>query len=174
MSSPERVAAVALGSNLGDRLGYLRAAVDGLSTALGMRVARLSSIYETEPVGTSGQPAYLNAVVLVVTSLQPRELIATTQAIEDQNGRVRVEHWGPRTLDIDVLAVGDVVSNDPVVLLPHPLAHTRAFVLVPWAEIAPEAYVPGLGRVSDLVAALPEEEVAAVRDRRVGDLGEVT
>lgn len=172
MTGQERTAALALGSNLGDRMAYLTEAVTALRRVPGLRVEAVSPVYQTAPVGTSGHPAYLNAVVLVTTSLDPRGLIAATQAVEDAYGRVRVEKWGPRTLDIDVLAVGEEVSEDPVVLLPHPLAHTRAFVLVPWADVAPETYVPGRGRVVDLLAALPVDEVAEVRRGLVGALAE--
>lgn len=172
MTGPARslVAALALGSNLGDRMDYLRAAVDALRRAEGVRVDEVSSVYETAPVGTSGQPEYLNAVVLVTTDLTPRELITLTQHIENVNGRVRLERWGPRTLDVDVLTVGEEISDDPVILLPHPRAHDRAFVLLPWSEIDPEGCVPGHGRVRDLLAALPVEDVEAVRAHRVGTL----
>jgi 2-amino-4-hydroxy-6-hydroxymethyldihydropteridine diphosphokinase len=166
----ERTAALSVGSNLGDRRSYLEAAVAGLAAAEGVRVLAVSPVYETAPVGTSGHPAYLNAVVLVATALAPRELLAAAQAIEQANGRVRVERWGPRTLDIDVLAMGSEVSDDPVVLLPHPRAHERAFVLVPWADVDPGATVPGRGAVRDLLDALPAAEVAGVRAGRAGTL----
>lgn len=166
----ERIAALSIGSNLGDRMGYLSAALEALRSTDGVRVEEVSPVYETAPVGTEGDPPYLNAVVLVVTALTPRQLIALTEEIEDVNGRVRVTRWGPRTLDIDILAIGEQTSDDPVVLLPHPRAHLRAFVLVPWADVAPDAEVPGHGPVAQLLAAMPPAHVAAVRAGLVGAL----
>ena len=158
-----RRAALALGSNLGDRdrppARSGRAAGDGAWCT----VVAVSSVFETAPVGGPEQGPYLNAVVVVATDLSAHELLTLAQAIEAAHGRERTERWGPRTLDVDVLAVGAEVSADPVVLLPHPRAHERGFVLAPWAEVDPEFVVPGHGRVLDLLEALPAEELADVR-----------
>jgi 2-amino-4-hydroxy-6-hydroxymethyldihydropteridine diphosphokinase len=158
-------AVLSLGANLGDRAAVLRAAVvalkdDGL-------VAR-STLYETPPWGPVEQPSYLNAVVVVDGPRDAAGWLARAHELEQAAGRTRDVRWGPRTLDVDVITVtGDdgtpVRSDDPALTLPHPRAHERAFVLVPWATLDPTAELPGHGRVADLLAALPPDEVAAVR-----------
>jgi 2-amino-4-hydroxy-6-hydroxymethyldihydropteridine diphosphokinase len=159
-----RRAALALGSNLGDRLALLRAGIRDLATTAGIELVAASSVFETDPVGGPEQGAYLNAVVVVNTTLDPRALLERALEIEAGQGRVRVERWGPRTLDVDVLSVGEELSDDPYLTLPHPQAHERAFVLVPWAEIDPTYVLPGLGlTVVDLLAALPAEDLDGVR-----------
>jgi 2-amino-4-hydroxy-6-hydroxymethyldihydropteridine diphosphokinase len=158
-----RRAALALGSNLGDRLDLLRAAVRDLAGTPGLEIVASSAVYETAPVGGPRQGAYLNAVVVVRTDLASRALLDRALAVESDQGRVRLERWGPRTLDIDVLSVADEVSDDPVLTLPHPRAHERAFVLVPWAEADPTYVVPRHGTtVADLLEALPPQERAGV------------
>lgn len=130
-------AVVALGSNLGDRLTYLRGAVAGLRR-LGT-VISTSSLYETEPVGGPDQGRYLNAAVVIDTELSPRTLLEELLAIEKRADRVRQVRWGPRTLDLDIITHGDSEVADPDLTVPHPHAHARAFVLAPVAEIAPNA-----------------------------------
>jgi 2-amino-4-hydroxy-6-hydroxymethyldihydropteridine diphosphokinase len=123
-----------LGSNLGDRRIYLRTAIDRLPD-----VVATSPLYETDPVGgPPGQGAYLNCVVELLTSRAPRELLAEAQAAEAAAGRVRVERWGPRTLDVDVLLVGDEKVDEPDLVVPHPRMWERGFVLVPLGDLAPE------------------------------------
>jgi 2-amino-4-hydroxy-6-hydroxymethyldihydropteridine diphosphokinase len=144
---------VALGANLGDRLATVRTAIDGLGR-LGIVRAR-SSVYETEPVGYAGQPAYLNAVVRLDTELDPMALLRGLLAIEQEFGRVRTFPNAPRTLDLDLLLYDDLVLDEEQLTVPHPRMSERAFVLVPLHEIAPELIVPGAGRsVSDLLAGL--------------------
>jgi 2-amino-4-hydroxy-6-hydroxymethyldihydropteridine diphosphokinase len=157
-------AVLSLGANLGDRAGTIRAALTALADD-GL-VAR-SPLYETPPWGPVEQPPYLNAVAVVSGPRDAAGWLARAHELEQAAGRTREVRWGARTLDVDVVAVtGDdgapVVSDDPVLTLPHPRAHERAFVLVPWATLEPDAVLPGSGRVADLVAALPPEEVAAV------------
>jgi 2-amino-4-hydroxy-6-hydroxymethyldihydropteridine diphosphokinase len=150
-------AILSLGSNLGDRYAHLRAAV----TALGDRAVLVSGIYETPPWGDPDQPAYLNAVVLAVDpDAAPADWLALARGCESAAGRVRDpdRHYGPRTLDVDVIAVwsaddAPVVSADPTLTLPHPRAHQRAFVLKPWLDIQPYARLPGRGWVTDLLNA---------------------
>lgn len=155
MTGPRTDCAVlALGSNLGDRLARLRDAARGLDAALGLVAA--SAVYETAPVGGPAQDDYLNAVVLVRPA-PPRELLAAVRAVEAEANRVRTVRWGPRSLDVDVIAVGDVRSDDPEILLPHPRAHLRAFVCLPWLDVDPAATIPGHGRVADLVAGMAAE-----------------
>jgi len=147
------VAVLAIGANLGDRLGTLRAAVAALGRVPGTTVLAVSPVYETDPVGGPGQPAYLNAVLTVRTALGPRELLRAANGVEAAFGRVREVRFGPRTLDIDIIGYGDQTSDDPVLTLPHPRARERAFVLVPWLDVDPGAVLPD-GRVADLLAGL--------------------
>ncbi|HLH59330.1 MAG TPA: 2-amino-4-hydroxy-6-hydroxymethyldihydropteridine diphosphokinase [Streptosporangiaceae bacterium] len=144
-------AVLALGSNLGDRLQTLQRAVDALAASAGIEVLSVSPVYETAPVGGPDQPDYLNAVVLADTSLPPGDVLARAHEIEAAARRTREVRWGPRTLDIDVIAYGDHVSGDPGLTLPHPRAHERAFVLAPWLDVDPAAELPGHGRVEELL-----------------------
>ncbi|WNV76241.1 2-amino-4-hydroxy-6-hydroxymethyldihydropteridine diphosphokinase [Geodermatophilus sp. DSM 44513] len=158
-------AVLSLGANLGDRAAALRAAVTALADD-GVLVAR-STLYETPPWGPVEQPPYLNAVVVVRGDRDAAGWLTRAHELEQAAGRTRDVRWGPRTLDVDVVTVtGDdgrpVLSDDPALTLPHPRAHERAFVLVPWAALDPTAVLPGRGRVRDLLAALPAEDVAAV------------
>ncbi|HEY3479833.1 MAG TPA: 2-amino-4-hydroxy-6-hydroxymethyldihydropteridine diphosphokinase, partial [Streptomyces sp.] len=156
-----RTAVIALGSNMGNRLETLQGAVDALEDTPGLRVRAVSPVYETEPWGVQpgSQANYLNAVVLVRTTLPPESLLERGHAIEEAFLRVRAERWGPRTIDVDIVAYQDVVSDDPVLTLPHPRAHERAFVLVPWYDVDPAAELPGHGPVAGLLAALGREGV---------------
>jgi 2-amino-4-hydroxy-6-hydroxymethyldihydropteridine diphosphokinase len=126
-----------IGSNVGDRLAHLQTAVDGLAQAAGVSVVAVSRVYETTPVGGPPQPDYLNAVVAVDTILDARELLGIGQRLEGAAGRVRSERWGPRTLDVDVLLVGDERIDDADLVVPHPRMAERAFVVVPLAELDP-------------------------------------
>ena len=151
---------LSIGSNLGDRLAHLQSAVDGL------RPLAVSGVYETAPWGGVEQDDYLNAVVVAVDpGLDARGWLARAHELEAAAGRTREVRWGPRTLDVDVVDVAGTVSADPELTLPHPRAHERAFVLVPWAEVDPEATLPGHGRVAELAARLVAADAAAVRRR---------
>lgn len=121
LSNPKR-AVISLGSNLGNRLETLQGAIDALEDTPGLRVKAVSPVYETEPWGVDpgSQPSYFNAVVVVKTTLPPSSLLERGQAIEEAFDRVREERWGPRTIDVDIVAYADVVSDDPVLTLPHP------------------------------------------------------
>lgn len=149
-----RRAVLALGSNLGDPAANLQAGVSSLAATAGLRVAAVSPVYETEPVGGPPQPDYLNAVILLDSSLAARDLLARAQEIEDALGRVRRQRWGPRTLDIDVIAIDGETIDDSVLTLPHPRAHERAFVLAPWHDVDPAAELPGHGPVRELLSRL--------------------
>jgi 2-amino-4-hydroxy-6-hydroxymethyldihydropteridine diphosphokinase len=149
-------AVLSIGSNLGDRLGALRSVVAGLRPS----VVAVSSVYETKPWGLANQPDFLNAVVIAVDpSARPFDWLTRAHAFEAAADRVREVRWGPRTLDVDVIDVDGIASDDRVLTLPHPRAGERAFVLVPWAEIDDD---PQLAR---LVDALPELERASIRRR---------
>jgi 2-amino-4-hydroxy-6-hydroxymethyldihydropteridine diphosphokinase len=151
-------AVLSLGSNLGDRAANLRGAVDGLGAA----VVAVSPVHETPPWGDPDQPNYLNAVVIVQASgVDAHGWLDRAQVLERAAGRVRDpdRRFGPRTLDVDVIAVwaddGEPVhSTDPDLTLPHPRAHLRAFVLQPWLELDPDAELPGHGTIRELVAGL--------------------
>jgi 2-amino-4-hydroxy-6-hydroxymethyldihydropteridine diphosphokinase len=122
-------------------------------------VLAISPVYQTAPVGGPAQPDYLNAVLIVATGLAPPELLAAAHRIEAEFGRVRAERFGPRTLDIDIITYADLRSEDPVLTLPHPRAHERAFVLVPWHDIDAGASLPGRGPVGELLASLDRDGV---------------
>jgi 2-amino-4-hydroxy-6-hydroxymethyldihydropteridine diphosphokinase len=136
-----------IGSNLGDRLSYLQLAVDGLAADPEVTVVAVSPVYETAPVGGPEQPDYLNAVVAVDTRLDPHALLRLAQRLEADAHRVRKERWGPRTLDVDVLFVGDAVVDDPDLVVPHPRLSERGFVVAPLADLR-----AGLGAGPDLPA----------------------
>ncbi|GAA4797814.1 2-amino-4-hydroxy-6-hydroxymethyldihydropteridine diphosphokinase [Streptomyces ziwulingensis] len=165
LSNPKR-AVLSLGANLGNRLETLQGAIDALEDTPGVRVKGVSPVYETEPWGVDPgtQPSYLNAVVVLKTTLPPSSLLERAHAVEEAFHRVREERWGPRTLDVDIVAYADVVSDDPHLTLPHPRAHERAFVLAPWHDLDPDARLAGRGPVADLLGAVPREGVAPRAD----------
>jgi 2-amino-4-hydroxy-6-hydroxymethyldihydropteridine diphosphokinase len=157
---------IGLGSNLGDRLGYIKKALALIGRIRETTVVAVSSLYDTAPVGREDQPRFLNAVAEVSTGLDPGGLLGELRAIEDRCGRIRRDIWGPRTLDLDLLVYEGVQISSDELTVPHPRLAERAFVLVPLAEIAPSVAVPGLGR--DVRALLSElgDRVSGVR--RIG------
>jgi 2-amino-4-hydroxy-6-hydroxymethyldihydropteridine diphosphokinase len=160
---------VGLGSNVGDREANLRQAVEWLRKADGVDIIRVSSIYETAPVGYLEQPDFLNAVVEIKTTLSPPELLAVTKSIEREQQRVRQVRWGPRTIDLDILLYGDAEVEEDNLRLPHPEVGNRAFVLVPLAEIAPSKRLPSGRSVANLLADLGEIEGVKLYKRTAGD-----
>jgi 2-amino-4-hydroxy-6-hydroxymethyldihydropteridine diphosphokinase len=150
-------AILSLGSNLGDREGTVRAAVRDIAALPDVAVLGVSSIVETPAWKPSGvdatAPAYLNAAVSLQTSRSPHALLAELNGIEASHGRVREVRWGDRTLDIDIVVFGDLVSSDDILTLPHPRAAVRDFVLVPWLELEPHAQLQGVP-VPELLAAV--------------------
>jgi 2-amino-4-hydroxy-6-hydroxymethyldihydropteridine diphosphokinase len=165
LHNPKR-AVLSLGSNLGNRLETLQGAVDALEDTPGVRVKAVSPVYETEPWGVAAdsQPSYFNAVVVLKTTLPPSSLLERAHAVEEAFNRVRDERWGPRTLDVDIVTYAEVVSDDPDLTLPHPRAHERAFVLVPWHDVEPEAQLPGRGPVAALLDTVTRNGVEARKD----------
>jgi 2-amino-4-hydroxy-6-hydroxymethyldihydropteridine diphosphokinase len=155
-------ATISLGSNLGDRLHYLQNALDLLNKVTGTQVHSVSPVFETDPVGGPEQGQYLNAVAVVKTVLSPEQFLAATQKIELEQNRERNERWGPRTLDIDLLAMDTEVRSTPELELPHPRAHERAFVLLPWSLLDPDFVIPGKSSVAQLLEDL---EVTGIRYR---------
>ncbi len=137
-------AALSLGGNLGDVRAAFRFALERLALAPGVAVVATSSLYRTAPWGKLDQPDFLNMAALLRVTISPRALLDLCLSLERDHGRARLEHWGPRTLDIDVLTYGDQVIEEPGLSIPHPRLHERAFVLTPLAEIAPDTLVRGV------------------------------
>ena len=152
-------ATISLGSNLGDRFQYLQNALDSINLLTGTQVHSVSPVFETNPVGGPDQGQYLNAVAVVKTILSPEQFLAATQEIELAQDRERNERWGPRTLDIDLLAMDTEVRSTLELELPHPRAHERAFVLLPWSLLDPDYVIPGKASVADLLENLNVEGV---------------
>jgi 2-amino-4-hydroxy-6-hydroxymethyldihydropteridine diphosphokinase len=153
---------LSLGANLGDPLSALTSALESLAQAEGVEVLATSSFYGTAPIGGPDQPDYINAVAVVETTLAPMAILDLAHQIEADHDRVRQERWGPRTLDIDLVVYDDVVSADPTLTIPHPRAHQRAFVLVPWHELEPDAVLATFGPIADLIEHMKDQEIAVV------------
>jgi len=151
-------AIVALGANVGDALATLRSAIDALRALNGLWVVGISPLARTAPVGAEDQPEFFNAVVHVRTDLSARSLFRLLALIEDAHGRVRHQEWGPRTLDLDLIAYDCLIAGDDELTVPHPRAHQRAFVLLPWAYMYRRAFLPGVdgGMVAALAAKAPD------------------
>jgi 2-amino-4-hydroxy-6-hydroxymethyldihydropteridine diphosphokinase len=149
---PIRRAVLSLGSNIGERFTSLQGAINALADTPDVWITEVSPVYETEPVDApEGSEPFLNAVVLLDTTLAASRLLDRAHAIEDAFGRERSEPNAPRTLDIDVIVVGDRRRNDEVMQLPHPRAADRAFVLQPWFDVEPDAEIPDTGPVAELL-----------------------
>ncbi len=162
---PIRRVVVSLGSNLGERRNNLQGALDSLSDTPEVWVTSVSPVYETDPVDApEGSKKFLNAVVLFDTTLSARTLLDRVLAIEDAYGRVRTERNAPRTLDVDLIVVGDRRADDEDLQLPHPRAAERAFVLVPWHDVEPDAEIPGAGPIAELVEKTGREGVMLRED----------
>jgi 2-amino-4-hydroxy-6-hydroxymethyldihydropteridine diphosphokinase len=157
-------AVLALGGNLGQRLENLQSAVDALVDTPALEVVQISPVYETEPFGglpdapdsrdLSSQPNFFNAVAVVATDLTPLTLLDRALAIEQALHRRREEPWSARTIDVDIIAYDSLVTHNNRLTVPHPRAHERAFVLVPWSDLEPDALLPGWGPISALLEAL--------------------
>ncbi|TFC00127.1 2-amino-4-hydroxy-6-hydroxymethyldihydropteridine diphosphokinase [Cryobacterium adonitolivorans] len=154
--APERTAVLALGSNLGDRKGTLAAAVRAIADLPEATLTAISPVYASDALKPDGvdltAPGYLNLVVSVLWTGEPHALLDAVNVIETEHGRVREERWGDRTLDIDLICLGDLRLDDDRLTLPHPRAAERDFVLAPWLDIDPDAELPGRGRVRELLA----------------------
>jgi 2-amino-4-hydroxy-6-hydroxymethyldihydropteridine diphosphokinase len=160
MSEPVR-AILAIGGNLGKRRKTIRSALKALAVTPGIKKVICSPLVESAAMTEEGidqtKPNYLNGVVQIQTTLKPKELLDEIRRIETEHGRVRLERWGSRTLDIDIVTFGDVLKAGKELTIPHPRAFERAFVLVPWAMLDPDAVLPGHGSVKLLAAPLQDE-----------------
>jgi 2-amino-4-hydroxy-6-hydroxymethyldihydropteridine diphosphokinase len=158
---PIRRGVLAIGSNLGERLNNLQGAVNSLADTPEVWVTGVSPVYETAPVGApEGSKNFLNAVVLIDTTLSARTLLERAHAVEDAFGRERpAERGAPRTLDVDLIVVGDRRSDSADLALPHPRAHERAFVLAPWYDVEPDAEIPDAGPIAELLDKVGREGV---------------
>jgi len=146
-------AVVALGANIGSPQEQLDIAISLLKESTD--VIAVSTYFKTKPVGGPEQPDYLNAVCILASELPALELLSLLHGIEKSLGRERSEHWGPRTIDLDLIQYGSLLSSADELSLPHPRAHERRFVLEPWAQIEPDAILLTHGRISDLLEQLP-------------------
>lgn len=157
---PER-SILALGGNLGDRKATIKAAIKDLKAVEGITVVAKSPLFEsfaaTEEGIDESAPRYLNGVVEIETSLKPGELLSEVRQIETKHGRVRLERWGSRTLDIDIITYGSLIKDGKRLTLPHPRAYQRAFVVVPWAAMDPNARLLGHGSVAELAEGLKSQ-----------------
>jgi 2-amino-4-hydroxy-6-hydroxymethyldihydropteridine diphosphokinase len=159
VSAAPALAFLALGSNLDGPHEQVARGMAEIGALPQTQLVERSSLYRTAPVGFIDQPDFINAVVLVTTTLAPHALLDGLLEIERRHGRVRDFQNAPRTLDLDVLLYGDLVLHEPGLTLPHPRMHERAFVLQPLAEIAPDTVIPGRGRVADLLRACPDQRL---------------
>lgn len=145
---------IALGSNIGDSNSHLHHAIEELGKSI--EIIAVSSFHKTAPVGGPAQDDYLNAVLVAETDIDPLDLLVIMQEIELMAGRTRDVHWGPRTLDLDLISYGEMVIEEPHLTLPHPRAFERRFVLEPWFEIDPTATLVGYGSIAELLVATRE------------------
>lgn len=159
------IAFLGLGSNLASPAEQILAACQQIAATPGMTLLRRSSLYCSAPIGYIDQPDFVNAVVEIATTLAPETLLAHLLHIEQQHGRVREFLNAPRTLDLDLLLYGDLIMVNPGLVLPHPRAHERAFVLAPLLEIAPHCHIPGQGPAADFLALCRDQEITRLPDQ---------
>ncbi|MBI5837287.1 MAG: 2-amino-4-hydroxy-6-hydroxymethyldihydropteridine diphosphokinase [Candidatus Eisenbacteria bacterium] len=161
-----KLAYVGIGSNVGEREATIRKAVDHLAELPRTKLVRLSSLYDSDPVGVLDQPPFLNAVAALETDLDPHRLLWNLNLVESRLGRVRAERWGPRTLDLDILFYGNMVMDEPGLTLPHPEIENRAFVLIPLNELDPFLPHPRTGVVvSEMLKRLKSHPAVRRRGR---------
>lgn len=158
---------IGLGGNLDNPVSQVREGFRALAQLSRSRLVTQSALYRSSPVGPADQPDYVNAVACLDTELAPQALLHTLQTVEAGHGRVRGPvRWGPRTLDLDILLYGDLRLAEPLLTIPHPQIAHRAFVLIPLREVAPGIMVPGAGRIDDLIARLPPQEISRLEETR--------
>ncbi len=160
----ETLAYLGLGSNLNNPIQQLRKARMAICAIEGVKEIAFSSLYRSPPMGSQNQPDYVNAVMAIETHLPPLTLLASLQHIENEQGRIRTERWGARTLDLDILLFGEQILDFPDLIVPHYGMAERAFVLYPLLEIAPDLIIPEHGRLAELVARCPLEGLERLTD----------
>jgi len=153
---------IGLGSNLDDPKYQVQQAILALKQLPKTQWGQVSSLYASKPQGPQDQPDFVNAVAQLQTQLSPHELLAHLQEIEQQQGKVKVRHWGERVIDLDILLYDNLQINTEDLMIPHPQMHLRDFVLIPLAEISPNQILPGLGKVTDLVSQLTTSYLKAL------------
>jgi 2-amino-4-hydroxy-6-hydroxymethyldihydropteridine diphosphokinase len=163
-------AVLALGANLGDRWAALQGAIYELDQDPAIDINSISSLYETDPVGGPEQPVYFNAILSLDTSLSAHDLLSAAHEIENSWHRTREVRWDARTLDIDLITYGALIYSDDILTVPHPRAHEREFVLVPWLEIDPDAELPGRGPVAGLTASNSSGAVRKIKQQLIINL----
>jgi 2-amino-4-hydroxy-6-hydroxymethyldihydropteridine diphosphokinase len=153
-----RIAVLALGGNLGDRKKTIETAIEQLASQKKIRVLEKSPLVESQALTEAGtdesKPKYLNGVIKIATQLRPKKLLRVITRIENLHGRIRLERWGSRTLDIDIISYQDVFRSSKHLTIPHPRASERAFVLVPWSMMDEDAILPGHGKVAELASSM--------------------
>ena len=152
---------ISIGSNLGDKIGNCKIAIEEIAAFA--KILKVSSCYETEPLGYEEQPNFINCAAEICTDLSPHDLLTKLNKIEDKLGRVRLEKWGPRTIDLDIVFFGNQVINDENLEIPHPRAHLRQFVLEPICEIAPEYLDPVLNQTVSVLVKECEDNKQVVK-----------
>lgn len=154
-------AVIALGSNLGDRAKTISKAQKQIAKLRGVELIAVSKNYASEALTETGfdpdQPEFLNAVAIIETKLNPKKLLSRLNDIENKFGRIRLARWAPRTLDLDIITYGTSLVETKSLVIPHPRAHERSFVLIPWLEVEPDAVLPGFGSVADLAATMQDQ-----------------
>lgn len=153
------MAYVGLGSNLGDKAANIKQALALLDTAAGVRLMRVAPSYRTAPVGYTKQDWFINTVAEIHTELAPHILLTLLLVLEKKLGRVRLQRWGPRTIDLDLLLYGREIIATKELVVPHPHMHERAFVMVPLADLAPDIVIPGRGKAAELAQLLAQEQI---------------
>ena len=151
------IAYIGLGSNMDSPRQHITTAIQSLGEIQSTRIINVSSLYKSKPMGPQNQDDYINAVVQIETEMEPTELLNYLQAIENRHGRVRAEHWGPRTIDLDILMFGNEIIQNDRLTVPHPQITKRSFVIVPLAEIAPDVVIPEKGLVSELLLSIDQD-----------------
>ncbi len=153
------IAYIGLGSNMESPKQQIKSAIKSIAEIPEIQVLVASSLYKSKPVGPQDQNDYINAVIKIETEFMPLELLDCMQDIENQHGRIRKEHWGPRILDLDILIFGKKIIQDKKLTIPHPEIEKRPFVLVPLAEIDSNCSIPGIGLISDLLAVNNQKDL---------------
>ena len=157
------IAYIGLGSNMKSPKQQIKSAIKSIEGIALTQVLKVSSLYKSKPIGPQNQNDYINAVAKIDTDLMPLELLECMQDIENQQGRIRKEHWGPRTLDLDILMFGEEIIKDDKLTIPHAEIENRSFVLAPLAEIDPNCLIPEKGMARDLLAIIGQEDLEIIR-----------